>query len=216
MTISLNSIEVTWVVINLFTFIVTVLALWDTWQARVVVTRLNGHAREIVAGGNLRREVVRLLTQILLLGVAIPAALRVNEAVLTSEIAMLMVVPVLLLINSLLDTYDRKRVLRIIGDDIEKDRRASLTRIEAQNVGLAAAMEENTRISTEASQHADKAYHEANQVNEKIAAQGAAILEQGEHLAEDRELAVEIKETGEDTNIKVTQIAEKDGTDGAS
>jgi len=58
------------------------------------------------------------------------------------------------------------------------DRSAALDRLEAQGHRIEEALTDNTRISQEASNHADAAYHEANTVNEKLAAQGREILEQ--------------------------------------
>lgn len=47
----------------------------------------------------------------------------------------------------------------------------------AQGDRIEAAIAANTVVSQEASDHADKAYHEANTVNQKLEAQGREILE---------------------------------------
>jgi hypothetical protein len=131
MTVSINSVEAMWLIVNFTTLLVTLLALWDTWQARSVVLKLNGRAREIVAAGNVRREVVRLGTQLLLIGIVIPQVFIENEIQMSYGVGLLMAVPVLLLINSLLDTFDRKRVVRIISEEIITERRQSMAKIQA-------------------------------------------------------------------------------------
>ena len=55
---------------------------------------------------------------------------------------------------------------------------ATLGRLEAQGERIEAALTENTRVSQEASDHADSAYEIANTINEKLAAQGREILDQ--------------------------------------
>lgn len=50
---------------------------------------------------------------------------------------------------------------------------------QVEHSDILTAIEDNTRISQEASDNADAAYHEANTINQKLAAQGDALIQQG-------------------------------------
>jgi len=175
-TLSVGPLEALWIVTNLTTFALTLSALVDARADREAVKLLNGHARELAASGIVRREWIRLIVQMLLLAVAIPGVVSDREIVLTLPIAALMAVPCLLLLSSFLDARDRKALTVLVAADLLAGTTSELAAIRAD-------IAENTRISQEASDHADKAYHEANDVNNKIARQGAALVQQGEDRA---------------------------------
>lgn len=196
---SISVLESVWIALNLSTLILTVSFLLDALADRSAVRRLNGQARELAAAGIVRREAFKVAVQALLLSVVVPGALTPGEPTLSFTVGALMSISVLLLASSLLDARERKAMTILVAVEMLGERTGSLARVEAQNAGLAEAVADNTRISQAASDHADHAYREANSVNEKIAAQGAALLAQGESAAE-------IAATVEDTHTKVDEI----------
>lgn len=199
MTLYINEVEGFWLTVNLATFILTLFALWDAWVAKGIVRRLNGHAREIAAAGNLRREVIRLVVQTLLLFVVIPGLFTDHPTTLSLPLVALIAVPMVLLLGSVYDTIDRRRLIGTVEQALRGESEQSLTRIEV-------AIAENTELTQQAADHADLAYKEANSVNEKIATQGAAILAQGEDAVVDRERGVRVEEVGKDTNERAIDI----------
>lgn len=185
---NVNEVEAVWLSVTLAGFVLTLFALWDAWVARGVVKRLNGHAREIAAAANVRREAIRLVVQTLFLIVVIPGLFSDRPLVLSISVAALIAVPVVLLANSVVDTVDRRRLIGVIETAMRLDSERSLGRIEA-------AIAENTELTQLAADHADAAYKVANNVNQKIASQGEAIIEQGEHAAADRLIGADTNET---------------------
>lgn len=199
MTISVNFVEALWILLNLVTFLLTAFAFLDARADQETVRLLNGRARELAAAGLVRREGLRVAVQALLLFVALPGLFVDREVVLSPAVAALMVVPAILLTSSLFDGRDRKRMALIATADILEERTSSLERIEAK-------LDANTKISREASEHADKAYHEANSVNEKIAAQGAVMVKEQEAGQADR---TRIEGTVDDTHERVVDIQDR-------
>jgi hypothetical protein len=113
-----------WVVVNGGSVILTAWAVRDARQKYQAVRILNGRAREIVAAGNIRRETLRLLTQILLLAIVIPGLFVDRPVTLWSEAGInwgliaLVLVPVPILVNSLVDAVDRHRLVSQVERDI--------------------------------------------------------------------------------------------------
>lgn len=198
MTFDVNPIEAVWLVLNLVTFAFTLSAFVDARADRSAVKLLNGHARELIADGTVRREGIRLAVQVLLLVVVVPGLFSSREIVLSVPIAALMVVPVLLLGSSFFDARDRKALTVLVAADIVSDASRRFDRLEQ-------ALTENTAISSEAVVAAERAYHEANDVNNKIARQQEAGLAQGqERKAAEAALTASV----EDTQEKVTDLHE--------
>lgn len=137
---NVNVIEAVWISLNLSTLILTVSALLDALADRSAVRRLNGQARELAAGGIVRREAFRAVVQALLLAAVIPGTMAPGEATLSFTVAALMAVPVLLLTSSLLDARERKAMTILVAVEMLSERVGSLARVEAQNADLADAM----------------------------------------------------------------------------
>ena len=204
MRLNIDLVEAVWIALNLSTLILTASAYWDARADRSAVALLNGHARELAANGIVRREAFRLAIQSLLLLIVVPGAFSDVPTPLNYFVGILMAIPVLLLVSSILDARDRKQMVVLVTADTLAKREDALERIEA-------ALEHNTEISQQASDHADAAYHEANNVNNKIASQGAVLVRQGEAQAESQARGDEIQATGEDTNAKVTDLHDRPG-----
>jgi hypothetical protein len=211
-TISINAIEALWILINATAFAFTAVALWAAWQDRKAVLLLNGAARQLQTAANVRREGLRLLVQALFLALIVPSVFSDADIKLSYGLVIIMAIPLVLLISTVLDARDRGRLTNMVVATMESKRDAGLKRIEQQGTEMAAAMIENTRVSQEASDRADAAYHEANSVNAKIASQGAALAEQQSELAEERAFrnksSDRIEGTVDDTHEKVIDIHE--------
>jgi hypothetical protein len=67
-----NPVELTWVMLNTVTLVFTLTALFDARADRAAVRLLNGRARELAASGIVRRELIRVMVQVMLLAVALP------------------------------------------------------------------------------------------------------------------------------------------------
>lgn len=124
MTFHLNPIEVLWIIVNaiaiVLTGIATLEALRDLSLARV---DQEGHqARELAAFGNLRREILRLLVQFLLLSLALPGLFSDQPIPLTPFLVVLIAVPVVLLVSTLLDARDRTRLADLLVSDVRSER----------------------------------------------------------------------------------------------
>ena len=130
MSLHVNAVEALWVSIVLTALGVTIWALLDSYNDAMAVKVLNGHVRGIVARGNLRREALRLLTQLLLLGIAIPSLFRPGDTDVTHGLLIVMGIPILLLANSLLDQNDRQRIARRLVADLESGRKADIEKLE--------------------------------------------------------------------------------------
>lgn len=188
MTLYVNEGEAVWFVVTLATFVMTLLSLWDAWVTLGVVKRLNGHAREIAANSNFRREAIRLVTQTLLLFVVIPSLFVDRPIQLNPQIIALTLVPVALFANSALDTLDRRRLIGTVEKAMIAENTKTLGRIEV-------AITANTELTQVAAEHADSAYREANSVNEKIASQGEILIAHGEALTQDLALNQDTNDT---------------------
>ena len=170
MTVSV--IEFVWVIVNVVTLAFTVTALFDARADRTAVRLLNGKARELAATGIVRREVIRVVVQVLLLSVALPSLFSDRQTQLSPALAVLMTVPVFLLLASFWDARDRKQMTVLVTADALLAKNDALERIETK-------LDANTAVSVEA-------FAVANTINEKLAAQGDALIQQGEDRAAER------------------------------
>jgi hypothetical protein len=178
---NVSPLEFAWLLVNTVTLVFVVNALFDARADRRAVRLLNGKARELAATGIVRRELTRVIKVALLLSVAVPGLFFADgqvrpEPLRVYPIVALMAIALLLLVQSFWDARDRKAMTVLVTAE------ALVTKTDAFSE-LKGMLADNTRISQEASDHADKAYHEANDVNNKIARQGAALVEQGEARA---------------------------------
>lgn len=175
---NVSLLEALWILVNTVTLAYVVTALSDARADQAAVKLLNGKAREVAAQATIRREWLRIVKVLLLMAVAVPGLFFADgearpDALRVLPVLALMTLALLLLYQSYTDARDRKRLIVLVTAEALATKTDALSRIEE---GLA----ENTRISQEASDHADAAYREANNVNAKIASQGAAIIKQGE------------------------------------
>lgn len=177
----ITPIEGIYVFINTVGVLYSFFALFDSIRARSAVASLNGHAREIAASNKVRNETLRLGCQLILLGIALPALILPGDTPLNYLVVALMAISLFLLHASALDRRDRKELLRITLEQLEAERIASkvtvLERIESK-------LDENTKVSQAAREHADAAYKEANNVNVKIADLNTALLAHSDEVQE--------------------------------
>lgn len=165
-SIHIGAVEAIWIVLNLTTLILAVVAYHETRRDAANVRSLNGHAREIAADGNVRRELIRVGVQSLLLGVTIPGIFNDREVMLTLPVLFLMILPVLLLTSSFLDARDRKNMMIVIAADLLHDREFAYARLEAAAERIMGAIETNTAITQRASDRAD---HVTSETEDAIA-----------------------------------------------
>jgi hypothetical protein len=170
----INLVEFTWVMLNTVTLIFTITALFDARTDREAVRLLNGRARELAASGIVRRELIRVMVQVLLLTVALPGLFTEDRNTgLNPIVVVLMAVPVLLLLSSFLDARERKALTVLVTAEALSLKTETLDRIEGK-------LDRNTEVSTEAVTEARRAYHEANNLNERMSAQDVQIATIGQ------------------------------------
>jgi hypothetical protein len=194
-----NLMETLWIAACLSGVVVTAVLVWDAAAERDGYSRTPNDsarrlARMLVLNGNIRRDSIRLATQLCLLAVVAPSLFRPGEVPLvldlstpesllmtltTVAVLSLLAVPVLLLVNSVLDFRDRRRLRAVVVALVEDERSDLLAAID--RVGG-----ETVDAIDKVGDKADAAYHEANQVNVKIASLDQRLFDQGEQAAADR------------------------------
>ena len=200
----IDPVEGLWIALGLTAFVLTFTAFTDARASQKAVRVLNGRAREMAADGIVRREVIRLVVQVLLLSLVIPGLFDDRQTDLFNPLVLtLMVIQGLILFSTILDSRERKSLTILVAADLLNVQTNVLNRIEEK-------LDANTQISQKASDHADAAFHEANSLNMKIAAQADALITQGEELAADRKERIEAEApviaTIEDTHAKVEDL----------
>ncbi len=197
--ISINAVEAVWLTASALGFIFTVHALVDAWQQHAIVRRLNDRAAEIAAATNVRREVIRLPIQALLLFVVVPRLFSDQETPLTPTLAALLAVPILLLVNTLFDLRDRRRLVDATLGSVQVQIQQASQRLENGMARLEHDLAENTARTIESGDKADAAYVAANDANTKlVAVTDAAAIVSGE-----------LRETVHDTGTKVDDIHQR-------
>ena len=108
----LSAVEWFWLGVNLVTLALTSLAWEDARRNRDAVRLLNGRAREIAAGGDVRRETFRVVVQLLFLAMLVTsgAVTSDRESSLTPFLLNLLAIPVVLCVASFLDAIERRRL----------------------------------------------------------------------------------------------------------
>lgn len=198
----MNAVELFWISVNVVGLSLTVWALRDAQRNVVAVRSLNGAIVGVAARGNLFREQLRFVIQTLFLAVGILSATDGREATLTLPAALLLMVPVLIVVNTLSEMRDRHIIVRKSDAAISAERDRRMDRLEAQGHRIEVGIAANTVISQGARDDAREAATAANSVNEKIADHGATLVEQGTAQAEDRKV-------GRDTNETAHRIDER-------
>ena len=106
--IYVSPVEWFWIGVNVVTLALTSIAHADAMANRDAVRLLNGKAREIAAGGDVRRERFRIVLQVLLLGLVIPSLLNDRDITLNPFLLNLLAIPVVLCISSIADARERR------------------------------------------------------------------------------------------------------------
>jgi hypothetical protein len=118
MTLHVDPIEVLWLVVNIFTLVMTFLALvealTDLKLARTDSPQLQDRAREITTVGNVRRELLRVIVQLLLLSLVFPGLFSDNPISLSPFIIALILIAIVLLTSTLFDSRDRGKLIAIL------------------------------------------------------------------------------------------------------
>lgn len=211
---NLSLLEGFWILVNTITLAFVVGALSDARATQSAAELLKAPpSRVLVVAGDVRNEILRLVKVLILMTIAIPGIFFADGEVRPAPFRVLPIVALiglalLLLAQSFIDARARKRLLVLVTAEALEVKTNDLAELRDMLV-------DNTRISQEASDHADKAYHEANSVNEKIASQGAAIFKQGETMDADRAHNAASRGTIETTAAEVHDLHEGDAPAGA-
>lgn len=129
--VDINTVEAVWITINLLTLVVTIYALGSARADQKAVAILNGHARELSAFGQVRREFLRLIVQVLLLGLAIPGLFSDRDIdPLNPFVDTLILISLLIAISSVWDARDRKVLTTMAAVDLIKGQEQGFARIE--------------------------------------------------------------------------------------
>lgn len=107
--------EATWLVVNGLTAAMTVFGLIDALRTQRVVRALNGRAREIVAAGNVRNEIIRIVKASILLALGLWALARPGETELSPFVVLMMAYALTLFAATVLDRRDRQQLLELVG-----------------------------------------------------------------------------------------------------
>lgn len=119
MTVHIDGVEWLYLITNCVAWGFTLWAIRDAQSARRAVHKLNGRAREIVAWANVRREVLRFAVQSLLVLLGVPALFTIQDTPLLNPFVLILIaISQLLLLSSVFDTRDRRRVLFMVQNEI--------------------------------------------------------------------------------------------------
>ena len=158
----IDRVEAIWITASSLGLGLTLVALFDAWRdVRVAAGVDRRRATIVTARGNVRREFLRAIVQLILLVFVVPGIFIDRETPVTPGTVAAIAIPVLLLLSTAFDTLDRYRLRTLVLEDIATDRAAT---------ALEASVQENIALTKEVGVQAEAAYHEANTVNEKIAA----------------------------------------------
>lgn len=115
---SVGPVELLWVALNSATLLLTLGLLMDAERDRRYVRRFNGKAREIVTANVVRRELLRMIIQAILLAFAIPALTDDRHVVLSPFIVGFIAIAVILFAQSVFDTRERKELSAIVAREL--------------------------------------------------------------------------------------------------
>lgn len=163
MTVNVNEIEAIWVAMTFAGFLLAIFALGDAFRslraARADVT-VSHEVRELTAVGNVRREIMRMTVQGLLLSIAVPGLFSDRPVTLSPVLIALMLIPAILLSSTLFDTWDRSRLADLL---------VGMVKAERDELALEASVQEVKALTQIAAEKAEAAYDVANHSNEKLA-----------------------------------------------
>lgn len=203
---NVSPLEFLWILVNTVTLAYVVIALSDARADRETVRLMNGKARELAAEGNVRREILRIVKVLLLMGVAIPGLFFADGEVRPDifrvlPVVDLMALALLLLFQSYIDARDRKRLIVLVTAEALVSKTDSLTRIEAK-------VDHGTEV-------AQQAYDAANHVKERFDEVHDRITVQGETMDADRARNATSADTIESTASEVHDLHEGTAPEGA-
>lgn len=200
--IHVSPVEAYWVSINGLAALVTLWALVDSIADRRAVAALDGPATELAAAGNVRREAFRLLAQLILLGIAVPALFSDREIALITPagpnwgLLLLLALPWPIVVNTVGDSLDRKKLKAIVREELEAI--SGVGAVASAEQRILRAISENTAVSKHAADRADAAYEEANHSNEKLSDQNKLIGEVHERITAVEEHGKDVEDTRRD------------------
>lgn len=163
MTLHVDPVEALWFLVNAATLMFTVGALVDARRDQVAARGDDSpvsDARRLTASGNVRREALRAVVQILLISIVVPGLFTDRPINLSPALLALIAVPIVLLTSTIFDARDRTRLADMLLVAIRTERSA---------LALESSVQEGNDLTREGIKHAEAAYHEANSVNAKIA-----------------------------------------------
>jgi hypothetical protein len=156
-------LEALWFAINAVALVLTGLALVDA-DRDVRVAKADDsprhEARQAVAQGNVRREILRLLVHALLISIVLPGLFIDRPITLTPALGALLLVPMVLLVQTALDVRERAAVAAKL---------LVLVRTERDTLALEASVQANIELTKTAVEKAEAAYSVANHSNDKLA-----------------------------------------------
>lgn len=122
--IDLSGLELFWLILNSVTLLVAIYGIIDARRGRQIVEEMGGEpvelsVRRIVARENIRRDVIRVICQSLLLGIAVPAIFSDRVITLTPILSMLLLLACALAAQGLMDLRERQEIRRILAADEE-------------------------------------------------------------------------------------------------
>lgn len=120
--IQIGAVEGFWIITVSLATVLSALALLDAIRDRAAIAQMNGQARRLIGVGNIRRETGRLVINIALFSLEVPAMFDDADIQLTPFLVVLLAVPVVILANSALDWWERRRLSAILATEIEAER----------------------------------------------------------------------------------------------
>ena len=125
MTVSVDPLEGLWLLVNLVALIVTGLAMIEALRDLAVArtdSEAQHEARELTAFGNVRREGLRIVVQLLLLSLVIPGLLSDRPIPITPFVVVFIAIPVVLLVSTVFDARERVKLGAILLAEVRTDR----------------------------------------------------------------------------------------------
>lgn len=159
----IDPIEALWFVVNAATLFFTLAALIDArkdYAAALSDNDTNAPARRLTARGNVRREVLRTLAQLLFISIVIPGLFMDRAINLSPALIALIAIPVVLFIATVLDARDRGRLADMLLTTVRTERAA---------LALESSVQEVKGLVVDAAEKVAEALDVANHSNEKLA-----------------------------------------------
>ncbi len=119
-----------------------------------------GDARRLTARGNVRREALRTVVQLLLISIVIPGLFTDRAITLTPALIALILVPIVLFTSTVFDARDRTRLADML---------LAAVRAERSALALESSVQEGNALTREGIAASKAAQEEANHANRKLA-----------------------------------------------